>query len=197
MPRCWREVLFLFMQHEYKIREGGRNFPQKGMVPWHAEENSRAGTACKWGGKRRIKEIEITVFKYFLKKQDDCSPLNPKTQGEKYRAKHLFSLCLLYCSLRRANPFLPPCPQLLFHPIVLSSWHTYDLCPPSLQTEARWGRWFCHLELIYSSLRCAVLLCWGGTFSDVGMTGERKTKQQSMCGGWPSHPITTYLCSFF
>lgn len=130
MPRCWREVLFLFMRHEYKIREGGRNFPQKGMVPWHAEENSRAGTACKWGGKRRIKEIEITVLKYFLKKQDDCIPLNPKTQGENYRGKHLFSLCFLYCSLRQAKsfstplssaPFSPRCPQLLTHIWPLSS----------------------------------------------------------------------------
>lgn len=148
-------------------------------------------------GKRRIKGIGITVFKYFLKKQDDCSPLNPKTQGEKYREKHFSPYVCYIAHLDKQNAFLPHCPQLLFHPIVLSSWHTYDLCPPSLQTEARWGRWFCHLELIYAGLCCAVLLCWGGTFSDVGMIGERKTKQQSMCGGWPSHPITTYLCSFF
>lgn len=81
-------------------------------------------------GIRWIKGIGITVFKYFLKKQDDCSPLNPKTPGEKYREKHLFSLCLLYWSLKQAKsfftplssaPFSPHCPQLLTHIWPLSS----------------------------------------------------------------------------
>lgn len=156
MPRCWTEVLFLFMQHEYKIRESGRNFPRKGMVPLACRGKQQSKNSLQIRGKRRIKEIGITISKHFLKKRDDCSPLKPRVTEQNMPQQSKASFLLVFAILLTLTS------KILFFAFVLSSRHTYNPCRPSPPNRGQLRKVILSpgVNLCRSPLCCAAVPGW-------------------------------------
>lgn len=187
MPRCWREVVFLFMQHEYKIR------------CWQKLSMERYGA---FGMLREIAEQEQLISKgeeglkcnyvQAFPQKGWLQPFKPKIHRAKrmsQQSKASFFPISYIAHFHKQNPF--------FNTVVLSFCHTYGPCPLSMPNGSQLRKVILSpgVNLSPSLLCCATVLGW-----DLFRCRDdrRKTmKQQSMCGGWPSHPITMYLCSFF